>query len=79
MPKSGRFRTPQERVTGLPEWFLKKDVDGDGQVSMAEFATDWTPEEIDKFNRYDLDRDGVITAAECLKVEKRASQTAAAK
>ena len=37
---------------------------------MAEFTTDWTPAEVERFNRYDLNGDGIITAAECLKVEK---------
>jgi Ca2+-binding EF-hand superfamily protein len=74
--KSGRFLTPQERLTGLPEWFKKKDADGDGQVTMAEFARDWTPELLNEFNRYDLNHDGVITAAECLRAEKRSNQPA---
>jgi Ca2+-binding EF-hand superfamily protein len=73
--KSSRVPTGQERLSGsgLPKWFLEADADGDGQVTMAEYAKEWTPELLDKFNRYDLNRDGVITAAECLKVEKRTS------
>ncbi len=74
--KSGRFLTPQERFPGLPKWFLDKDLDGDGQVTMAEFATEWTPELLDQFNRYDLNHDGIITAAECLKVEKPSNPSA---
>ena len=67
-PKSGRFLTPKERLPkGLPEWFLEKDADGDGQVCMAEFASDWTPDVVAEFERYDLNHDGVITPAECLK------------
>jgi hypothetical protein len=58
-------------LTGLPEWFLRKDADGDGQVTMAEYAKDCTPAEAAEFDRLDLNRDGVITAAECLKGEKR--------
>ena len=62
-PKSGRFLTPQERLSKeLPEWFREKDVNGDGQVDMAEFANEWTPELVDEFNRYDLNHDGIITA-----------------
>jgi hypothetical protein len=69
-PKSGRFLTPQERLPkGLPEWFREKDTNGDGQVDMAEYAGQWTPALVEEFTRYDLNRDGVITAAECLKVE----------
>ena len=72
--KSGRFLTPKERLPkGLPDWFVQKDADGDGQITMAEFASDLTPAAAAEFARYDLNRDGIITAAECLKVEKRST------
>ncbi len=54
---------------GLPDWFLAK-ANADGQITMAEFTTNWTPDEVARFARYDLNHDGIITAAECLKVEK---------
>jgi len=69
--KLGRFLTAHERLPkGLPDWFLEKDVDGDGQITMAEFTTNWTPDKVAEFARYDLNHDGIITSAECLKVEK---------
>ncbi len=69
--KPGRFLTARERLPkGLPDWFLEKDVNGEGQVTMAEFTDHWTPEKVAEFARYDLNHDGIITAAECLKVEK---------
>jgi hypothetical protein len=69
-PKSGRFLTAKERLPkGLPEWFGEKDANGDGQVDMTEYARRWTPNLVEEFNRYDLNRDGVVTAAECLKTE----------
>lgn len=69
--KSGRFLSPKERLPqGLPDWFLQKDADGDGQVSMAEFAREWTPDKAREFDSYDLNHDGMITAAECLKRDK---------
>ena len=40
---------------------------------MAEFASEWTPAVAAEFDRYDLNHDGIITAAECLKVEKRSA------
>ena len=74
-PKSGRFLTPQERLSKeLPDWFLEKDVNGDGQVDMAEYASEWTPDLVDEFNRYDLNHDGIITAAECLKAGRLTPQ-----
>lgn len=69
-PKSGRFLTVEERLPkNLPAWFREKDANRDGQVEMAEFADDWTEALLAEFNRFDLNRDGVITPAECLKVE----------
>jgi len=52
-----------------PSGFGEKDANGDGQVDMAEYASDWTADMVKEFNRYDLNRDGIITAVECLKVE----------
>jgi hypothetical protein len=69
-PKSGRFLAPHERLPKeLPEWFREKDANGDGQVDMAEYAAEWTADLVEQFNRYDLNHDGIITAAECLKAE----------
>ena len=69
--KPGRFLTARERLPkGLPDWFLEKDVHGNGQITMAEFTDNWTPDKVAEFARYDLNHDGIITAAECLKVEK---------
>ena len=69
--KPSRFLTARERLPkGLPDWFLEKDVNGNGQITMAEFTDTWTPEKLAEFARYDLNHDGIITAAECLKVEK---------
>jgi Ca2+-binding EF-hand superfamily protein len=74
-PRSGRFLTPTERLPkGLPAWFLAKDVHGNGQITMAEFASEWTSETAAEFNRYDLNHDGIITAAEVLKVEARQAE-----
>ena len=68
---SSRSLTLRERLPkGLPDWFYMKDLDGDGQITMAEFTTEWTPDKLARFERYDLNHDGVITAEECLEVEK---------
>jgi Ca2+-binding EF-hand superfamily protein len=62
-----RFLMPTERLPqGLPEWFRAKDANGDGQVSMAEFATTWTDALVREFNSYDLNGDGMITPQEVL-------------
>lgn len=65
--KSYRISSPTERLPkGLPDWFLRSDTDGDGQVSMAEFTTSWTEQLAAEFARHDLNGDGIITPDECL-------------
>ena len=44
---------------------LRGDVDGDGQVSMAEYTTTWTETLAAEFLKYDANGDGIITPAEC--------------
>ncbi len=70
--KSGKFVTALERLRymGVPDWFLQK-ASVDGQVTMARYADSWTAEKVKEFEKYDLNHDGVITADEVLKVEKR--------
>ena len=66
-----RALTPTERLPdGLPEWFARKDADGDGQVAMAEYSHVWNEETVAEFARYDLNGDGFITPAECLEALK---------
>jgi Ca2+-binding EF-hand superfamily protein len=63
------YLTPKDRLPeGLPDWFLHDDADGDGQVSLHEFASPLTEEKIAEFNKYDLNGDGFITPEEVLKV-----------
>jgi len=73
---SYRFLSPSERLPeGLPDWFVAKDANADGQIAMAEYATDWsTPQaaasNVAKFGQFDLNRDGMITPQECLAAEE---------
>ena len=70
--KTYRIAPADERLAkkGLPNWFLDKDDDGDGQVAMAEYGESWTDSSLADFAKYDLNSDGVITPAECLRVGK---------
>lgn len=60
-----------KRPAGLPDWFVRKDIDFDNQVSMKEFATKWTDDVLEDFNRADTNTDGLITTRECLAAVKR--------
>lgn len=70
--KSYRFLSPLERLPkGLPDWFLRKDANEDGQITMAEYSTIWSDALAEEFAKYDLNSDGVITPTECLKTQNR--------
>lgn len=68
--RSYRRRTPHERLpAGIPDWYIEKDADRDGQIMMAEFARTWDDEKLAAFQRFDSNDDGVITPRECLATE----------
>lgn len=50
----------------LPEWFYERDSDRDGQISMDEFADQWTDGVVDEFLALDSDEDGILTSKELL-------------
>jgi len=62
-----RFLTATERLPkGLPDWFLRNDLNADGQIMMHEYTTYWSSSKVGEFNTYDLNGDGVITPKEVL-------------
>jgi uncharacterized protein (DUF2141 family) len=67
------FFVPKSRLpVGLPEWFFRRDANGDGQLSLSEFAPNPTQVELEEFTRYDRNGDGFITAREYLSAVKPA-------
>lgn len=54
-------------IEGAPGFFFDKDTDGNQQVTMAEFATEWTDELVREFEDYDFNGDGVITGDEAVR------------
>lgn len=75
-PLRGRkYVTPAVRLPeNLPSWFAGRDTDGDGQLSMAEFAPKPTGATLAEFSRYDRDGDGMITPREYIRAAKSSSQ-----
>ena len=53
-------------TSGLPGWFFELDSNRDQQVSMAEFASEWTEEKFREFRLFDANGDGLLTATETL-------------
>jgi EF hand domain-containing protein len=64
---SKRFVTPKSRTAGLPEWFSGRDANGDGQLTVAEYTPSSDESRLTEFNRYDRNKDGVLTPQECPK------------
>jgi hypothetical protein len=63
--RNRKFTVPQSRLPqGLPDWFLDQDSDGDGQLTLSEFATAGDSAQKDEFAKLDLNNDGIVTAAE---------------
>lgn len=58
------YVSPQNQATVAPEWFRLRDLDGDGQLTLAEYAPHATQAELLEFARYDLDHDGILTLKE---------------
>ncbi|MCA9130816.1 MAG: hypothetical protein KDB22_27215 [Planctomycetales bacterium] len=66
--KSYRLSTMEARTTGkgLPDFFNQRDADGDGQITLGEYAAPITDEALNEFLTYDLNQDGIIEPRECL-------------
>jgi subtilisin-like proprotein convertase family protein len=60
---------------GLPDWFFERDANEDGQIAMSEFAVEWTEELVQRFQKYDMNQDGIITTDEYLKSQRALSGT----
>jgi hypothetical protein len=75
-PLRGKKFVPSEvrQPAGLPSWFAGRDADGDGQLSMAEFAPKPTGTSLAEFSRYDRDGNGVITPSEYVRAVKSAAE-----
>ena len=58
------------KLKDLPSGFLDADEDGDGQVSMAEYAEEWTDAMAEAFIKMDSNNDGYMTIQECLAARK---------
>jgi hypothetical protein len=65
-----RFTPAGERLpTGLPSWFKSQDRNRNGQVEMSEYSRSWSKSTVARFQRYDVDGDGIITAKEAAEKE----------
>lgn len=56
----GKGRLP----TGLPPWFLERDLDGDGQLTQSEFSPTASLAAMKQFAQHDSNGDGLLTPRE---------------
>ena len=56
--------TGPDAPEGLPTFFRQRDLDGDGQLAMSEYTSEWNQQRIEEFYTWDANRDGVITLTE---------------
>lgn len=71
------FVAEGRRPDGIPEWFVNRDADGDGQLTMAEFSKLLSVAEARQFLEIDANADGLITAEEWIASEKAFAQDSA--
>jgi hypothetical protein len=60
------YVAPSRLPAGLPDWFKKCDRDGDGQLTLAEYAELGSTSADKDFARYDRNQDGLVTPLEVL-------------
>ena len=65
------FTVPPEQLKGMPRWFILRDLNGDGQLTLREFAPFLSLEGVAFFGRLDLNGDGFITPDEFREFQKR--------
>ncbi len=73
------YVSPERLPTGLPDWFLARDRDGDSQLTLSEYSPKSVPAELQQFQRMDRNGDGVLTAAECVRPAAPAEKIPATK
>ncbi len=76
--KSYRVGEARKSPEGVPGYFSDKDANGDGQVTMAEFTSEWDDEQVKAFFDSDFNRDGVITVDEAMRMVEQGPASAMA-
>jgi hypothetical protein len=61
---------------GLPDWFIERDKNGDGQLTLDEFAPDGSAAERRRFHELDKNGDGVVTPDEVIGPAKTSAEKA---
>lgn len=68
------YVAPAALPPGLPDWFIERDKNGDGQLTLDEFAPDGSAAARRQFHEYDKNGDGVITPDEVVAPARASSE-----
>ncbi|MCL2305897.1 MAG: EF-hand domain-containing protein, partial [Planctomycetaceae bacterium] len=69
-PAQRKYHVPLSELRGVPNWFVLRDKNGDGQLSMLEFDPTLSPKGLAEFARLDKNGDGFLTPDE-VRVEQK--------
>ena len=64
IPANRPYHVPLSSLRGVPAWFIILDKNGDGQISLSEFAPTLAPARVRLFNQLDKNGNGLIEAHE---------------
>ena len=64
VPSARPYHVLPETLRGVPSWFILLDKNGDGQISLAEFAPTLSPRLVVLFKQLDKNDDGYIDPEE---------------
>jgi hypothetical protein len=66
-PQVKPYYVPERfRMRGLPDWYVDRDANGDGQLALAEFTPTAEAQLVAQFERLDINHDGLLTPVEVL-------------
>ena len=69
------YAVPRQRLLGMPAWFILRDLNGDGQLTLREFAPTLSLEGIAFFGKMDADHDGYLVPDEVRAYMTRSQNT----
>ena len=63
-PKERKYYVPLNELRGVPNWFVFRDKNGDGQITMLEYDPNLSPASLATFGRLDKNKDGFLSPDE---------------
>ena len=63
-PKERKYYVPLNELRGVPNWFVFRDKNGDGQITMLEYDPNLSPASLAAFGRLDKNKDGFLSPDE---------------